>query len=254
MNRRSLRVKFVLVSIGLIARLEVPALAAPSADQVCQEQLAKATANFEKCVDNQIGKFYKVGALDPAAPASDDKVNLGVVRCAVIYDKSYAKQRVKSLANTTTETCDALRLVDNGDGTITDNLTGLQWEKKDAAAGIHNFDNGYRWTGVAGSGDTTGDGPVFSTFLDTLNDDAFAGHRDWRLPTVAELVSIAVIECATPPCVDDIIGNISTGAYSTSSTYRPDPRRFWIADKDGKLDYPKKDVNHKARAVRGGVH
>jgi len=33
---------------------------------------------------------------------------------------------------------------DNSDGTITDNTTGLMWEKKDQVpGGIHNFSDGY---------------------------------------------------------------------------------------------------------------
>src|SRR6059036_1572800 len=38
--------------------------------------------------------------------------------------------------STTTTT---LRFVDNGDGTVTDNQTGLQWEKKDGADGVENY-------------------------------------------------------------------------------------------------------------------
>ena len=35
----------------------------------------------------------------------------------------------------------ALSYTDNGDGTITDNNTGLMWEKKDDSGGIHDMDN-----------------------------------------------------------------------------------------------------------------
>jgi hypothetical protein len=34
---------------------------------------------------------------------------------------------------------------DNGDGTITDNVTGLMWEKKSDDGGIHDKDNMYTW-------------------------------------------------------------------------------------------------------------
>jgi hypothetical protein len=44
------------------------------------------------------------------------------------------------------------RFVDNGDGTVTDNQTGLQWEKKTTAVGSvanladpHDVDNAYTW-------------------------------------------------------------------------------------------------------------
>jgi hypothetical protein len=65
------------------------------------------------------------------------------------------------------------RFVDNNDGTVTDNCTGLMWQKDTA--------------------------DVSDLFADTLNwcdalvyceDLSFAGHNDWRLPNVRELQSI----------------------------------------------------------------
>src|SRR6266446_8828956 len=46
----------------------------------------------------------------------------------------------------------APRFVDNGDGTVTDNQTGLMWEKKENLDGTtdvsnqHDADNPYQWT------------------------------------------------------------------------------------------------------------
>jgi len=31
-------------------------------------------------------------------------------------------------------------------GTVTDNMTGLMWEKKDNSSGIHDMDNIYTWS------------------------------------------------------------------------------------------------------------
>ena len=38
--------------------------------------------------------------------------------------------------------------VDNGNGTITDQLTGLMWEEKVAAGGLHNYQTLYSWAGL----------------------------------------------------------------------------------------------------------
>jgi hypothetical protein len=38
------------------------------------------------------------------------------------------------------------RLVDNGDGTVTDNETGLMWEQKTDDGGIHDATNRYSWS------------------------------------------------------------------------------------------------------------
>jgi len=66
---------------------------------------------------------------------------------------------------------------DNGDGTITDNATGLMWEKKDRAGGIHYFGTTYTW-GME-SPPYTMNGTMVTEFLATLNAGAgFAGHTD----------------------------------------------------------------------------
>ncbi len=77
--------------------------------------------------------------------------------------------------------------VDNGDGTITDVHSGLMWEKKDHAGGLHDVAYGY----IFGE-----DAAVTNSALHWLgevnleNGTGFAGHNDWRLPTIAELQTL----------------------------------------------------------------
>lgn len=66
---------------------------------------------------------------------------------------------------------------DNGDGTVTDTKTRLMWQKQD---------NGQK---------DTFDASVH--YCQTLS---LAEHRDWRLPTVAELTSIVLR--GRMPCID----------------------------------------------------
>ncbi len=105
---------------------------------------------------------------------------------------------------TTSTTTTTLRFVDNGDGTVTDNETGLQWEQKDSTCpGIHCVNDTYTWS----SSGTAPDGTAFTSFLNTLNGGAtgvgncvssdgstqtggFNNQCDWRLPTIAELATI----------------------------------------------------------------
>ena len=64
----------------------------------------------------------------------------------------------------------------NGNGTATDNNTGLMWEIKDAADGAtdslnpNDADNTYTWSDI-------------QIFVDKLNAISHAGYTDWRIPT-----------------------------------------------------------------------
>jgi hypothetical protein len=97
--------------------------------------------------------------------------------------------------------------VDNGDGTVTDNMTGLMWEKKSDDGSIHDKDS--RWTWSTGP-PYKGNGTAFTSFLavdpTSLNEVGFAGANDWRMPTLAELQSIlprSSFPCPPPGvCID----------------------------------------------------
>lgn len=70
------------------------------------------------------------------------------------------------------------RFVDNGDGTVTDNLTGLAWAQ-DAATPTHADCVGgeLSW-------------PAALAYVTCLNDSQYLGYADWRLPNINELASL----------------------------------------------------------------
>ena len=76
------------------------------------------------------------------------------------------------------------RYVDNGDGTVTDLVTGLMWQK---------------------SPDTDGDGDIdyddkltFEEAMEYAESCTLAGYDDWRLPTIKELYSLILFSGKDP--------------------------------------------------------
>jgi hypothetical protein len=153
-----------------------------------------------------------------------------------------------------------------GDGTITDNNTGLMWEKKDQSGGVHDWTNFYMW-GMR-SPPYTMNGTMVTTFLATLNaGTGFAGHTDWRIPNVKELQSIVNYERPLPaPTVDGAFNTDCTagctvltcsctqsGPYWSSTTIQNNPNNAWNVNfNNGNVNNNNKDNNNYVRAVRGG--
>ncbi|WP_430931782.1 DUF1566 domain-containing protein [Saccharicrinis sp. 156] len=70
--------------------------------------------------------------------------------------------------------------VDNGDGTVTDQATGLMWQQTDDG-------NTYDWVEA----------------LALASESEVAGYTDWRLPNTKELQSIVDYEKTTFPAIDE---------------------------------------------------
>ncbi len=162
------------------------------------------------------------------------------------------------------------RFVDHGDGTVTDNRTGLMWEKKTDDGTVHDKDNFYWWTDDADGDSTDPDGTAFTEFLAELNNctyklggettGGFAGHCDWRLPDVAELHSILLEEHPgfDEPCIDEtVFGPMGPlGDYWSSMTSASNPEDAYVVMLDygcGDLGPSNKNGHSYARAVRGGL-
>jgi len=92
--------------------------------------------------------------------------------------------------------------VDNHDGTITDEATGLIWQKSSS---------GHKISKVRAK-----------RYIENLNWEKFAGHSTWRLPTLDELLSLMESRPQAPSSfyIDAI--------FQDPSTYTPD--RVWSAD------------------------
>lgn len=104
--------------------------------------------------------------------------------------------------------------VDNEDGTVTDQRTGIQWMRCDI---------GQTWTG-RGCRDTprgeknsfgfTKDGGFYDA-RDNVRELNFAGHDDWRLPSYRQLKTIVYCSSGRPDFYPDRSQGECAGDYSS---------------------------------------
>lgn len=144
---------------------------------------------------------------------------------------------------------------DHGDGTITDDVTGLMWEKLSNDNSTHDYTKIYSFHTAL-------------TKATALNAASFAGHNDWRIPNLFEIETLrnlgATVGPATytafnnncaPGCTVTTCSCTASGSYWSSSTYAINPTAGWLAVFNGaatEVLYGKQAGNG-ARAVRGGL-
>ncbi len=84
-------------------------------------------------------------------------------------------------------TAPASRFTDNGDGTVTDKTTGLQWQR---------CSQGQAWSSGTCTGTATAH--TWQAALQLAEAASYAGKSDWRLPNIKELASIVEQACNYP--------------------------------------------------------
>ncbi|MHC4244740.1 MAG: Lcl C-terminal domain-containing protein, partial [Planctomycetota bacterium] len=94
--------------------------------------------------------------------------------------------------------------VDNGDGTITDNSTGLMWSQSDSGEGM-DWEDALAW-------------------VQQRNEENYLGYNDWRLPNAKELQSIVDYTCSP--------------ATTNSAAIAPVFEISSIIDERGETNYP----------------
>ena len=151
--------------------------------------------------------------------------------------------------------CSGSRFLDTGSGTISDKLTGLEWEQKTDNGNVHDKDNTYSWS-ASGS---AADGTAFTTFLATLNSGAcFAGHCDWRLPTIAEIQTILEGSSPCTTCLDAMFLPAETTLPHLTASEDPDLTEIvreasFLSGAPANVNNGIKTGSSPVRAVRGGL-
>ena len=184
---------WVLAAAFDLALLAAPALAGPSPEAQCEAAKNKEAGKYSFCLQKAEQKLVKTAGLcsgagsscylDADCPTGEScsrdmtKYNGLVAKCDAKFSDHWAKWEQKAedagtscptngdessrqaelIANanrTAWRLSGQARFADNGDGTITDNQTGLMWEKKvklDSTtdyANLEDADNHYQWAGV----------------------------------------------------------------------------------------------------------
>lgn len=124
-------------------------------------------------------------------------------------------------------------LIDNGDGTVSDRVTGLQWVRHPEGAGMPVSLN-------------------FDQWLNYCEGLTYAGFSDWRMPNIKELNSIQDYSQSGqlffgPFVIADRL-TLSSTTLNRSSSYM-----YCVTQSDGEHQIQPKTNNGQCLPVRGGI-
>lgn len=144
----------------------------------------------------------------------------------------------------------ALRYVDNLDGTVTDTETSLVWQR--CPTGYVLNDGGT--VDELGDDSCTIDSTGQMTWQDSLglaDSDDFAGQTDWRLPNIKELDSVTDLNCIGPAIQPGLFPDTPLEPFWSATPDANDPLAVKAIDAhEGNILSLKKTGEHHARLVR----
>ncbi len=130
--------------------------------------------------------------------------------------------------------------IDNGDGTVTHKLTGLTWVR----CAI-----GQTWTGNT----CTGTASTHTFDQAKALTATFAGHNDWRMPSLWELVTIVDYDIGSPAINATIFPNSPSSYFWSGSPYAYFSGYAWnVHFGYGGADVNNRSYTYSVRLVRGG--
>jgi hypothetical protein len=139
------------------------------------------------------------------------------------------------------------RFEDHGDGTVTDRLSNLMWMRCSA---------GQVWTAGHCTGEALGlTWSAAQSAATAINQSGHFFFKDWRVPQLPELASIAERQCKDPRINLSVFPETPVAAYWTATSRAADtnPTQAFILSfgADG-VSYAAKTETHDLRLVRTG--
>ncbi|KJU84205.1 membrane protein containing DUF1566 [Candidatus Magnetobacterium bavaricum] len=136
------------------------------------------------------------------------------------------------------------RFTDNGNNTVTDNLTGLLWSKDAVVPTVGGCKGGLKnWKGAL-------------DYVACLNTAKYLGHSNWRLPNVNELASLVNAGASSASWLNTQgFTNVQANYYWSSTTYAnaSNTSVAWGVNMDsGDMISDVKSSYHHVWAVSGG--
>ncbi len=161
------------------------------------------------------------GGLATAVIRNQDSIN-PLPETGALYDVAYADNYAYSGV-----TWPNPRFQDNGDGTVLDILTGLNWMKN--ANVMPTSNPGFDTDSTADDGRVTWQHAL--DFIAALNSVSYLGYSDWRLPNINELRSLIHLGIDPGPMIpaDHLFTNFPTSpaGYHTSTSLESGANNSW---------------------------
>jgi len=175
--------------------------------------------------------FGKAGSASAGSAFSSSPLKTGQTHCNQFADNYNSSSQVPCPGTNQdgeSQRGIARSYTDNTDGTITDNKTGLMWQKCTNGQTGLNCDE----TGVTPDFGATAtvfdDGNGVSPAINYCESLSLATHTDWHLPTVNELQTLADYGRVNPAIDTTYFPNTQSDSYWSSTAYEDGANYVWI--------------------------
>jgi len=176
------------------------------------------------------GRFWS------SSPIADASVYAWVVWYATGYVHALEKGRTGYVRLVRASRPASLSFVDNRDGTVTDENTGLMWAQRTAYQSGIGSARGMNWHHA----------------LAYAEDATLAGYRDWRLPNVKELQSLVDYSGRHSHILEQFFPGITSLRFWSSSPDAYYPGGAWPVYGDGSVSDSPMNKGQAVRLVRAG--